>query len=123
MSQIQGVGSQLRSNIGARHVRDTSSGAEATQSTGATRDAMDARLEEGAKKLEQFRASMAAGNVDVSSNPMFLQQVEQINSRVRDPQMAKELIEQTKSTLLMQGAMSMLAQANTQPQGVLQLLR
>ncbi|ASA24489.1 flagellin [Paenibacillus donghaensis] len=44
-------------------------------------------------------------------------------SRVRDVDMAKEMMQQTKNNILAQAAQAMLAQANQQPQGVLQLLR
>lgn len=44
-------------------------------------------------------------------------------SRIRDVDMAKEMMEFTKSNILAQAAQSMLAQANQQPQGVLQLLQ
>ncbi|MEF3353334.1 flagellin Hag [Paenibacillus sp. GYB006] len=44
-------------------------------------------------------------------------------SRVRDVDMAKEMVEQTKNSILSQAAQAMLAQANQQPQAVLQLLR
>lgn len=44
-------------------------------------------------------------------------------SRVRDVDMAKEMMTQTKNSILAQAAQAMLAQANQQPQGVLQLLR
>ncbi len=43
-------------------------------------------------------------------------------SRIRDTDMAKEMMAFTKNNILMQAAQSMLAQANQQPQGVLQLL-
>ncbi len=44
-------------------------------------------------------------------------------SRIRDVDMAKEMMNQTKNSILGQAAQAMLAQANQQPQGVLQLLR
>ncbi|MEH7335184.1 flagellin [Neobacillus drentensis] len=44
-------------------------------------------------------------------------------SRLRDVDMAHEMMEFTKNNILSQAAQSMLAQANQQPQGVLQLLR
>lgn len=44
-------------------------------------------------------------------------------SRIRDVDMAKEMMEQTKNNILQQASTAMLAQANNQPQGVLQLLR
>lgn len=43
-------------------------------------------------------------------------------SRIRDTDMAKEMMSFTKNNILMQAAQSMLSQANQQPQGVLQLL-
>ncbi|MGV8145778.1 MAG: flagellin [Alkaliphilus sp.] len=44
-------------------------------------------------------------------------------SRVRDVDMAKEMMNFTKQNILQQAATAMLAQANQAPQGVLQLLR
>ena len=44
-------------------------------------------------------------------------------SRVRDVDMAKEMMSFSKNNILNQAAQAMLAQANQQPQGVLQLLR
>jgi len=43
-------------------------------------------------------------------------------SRIRDVDMAKEMMEFTKMSILTQAATAMLAQANQQPQSVLQLL-
>jgi len=44
-------------------------------------------------------------------------------SRIRDVDMAKQMMEFTKNSILQQAAQAMLAQANQMPQGVLQLLR
>ncbi|SCN21291.1 Flagellin [Clostridium sp. N3C] len=44
-------------------------------------------------------------------------------SRIRDVDMAKEMMNFSKNNILNQAAQAMLAQANQQPQGVLQLLR
>ncbi|QIV78968.1 flagellin [Fervidobacterium pennivorans subsp. carthaginiensis] len=44
-------------------------------------------------------------------------------SRIRDADMAKEMMQFTKQQILLQSSMSMLAQANAQPQQVLQLMR
>lgn len=43
-------------------------------------------------------------------------------SRIRDVDMAKEMMSQTKNSILSQAAQAMLAQANQKPQSVLQLL-
>ena len=44
-------------------------------------------------------------------------------SRIRDVDMASEMVEFTKNNILVQASQAMLAQANAQPQGVLQLLQ
>ncbi|WP_033580763.1 MULTISPECIES: flagellin [Priestia] len=44
-------------------------------------------------------------------------------SRIRDTDMAREMMEQTKNSILAQASQAMLSQANQQPQQVLQLLR
>jgi flagellin len=44
-------------------------------------------------------------------------------SRIRDTDMAKEMMNYTKLSILQSAATSMLAQANQAPQSVLQLLR
>lgn len=44
-------------------------------------------------------------------------------SRIRDVDMAKEMVNFSKNNILSQAAQAMLSQANQQPQGVLQLLR
>ena len=44
-------------------------------------------------------------------------------SNIRDVDMAEEMVNFTKNNILLQAAQSMLAQANAQPQGVLQLLQ
>lgn len=44
-------------------------------------------------------------------------------SRIRDVDMAEEMMEFTRSQILLQAGVAMLAQANTMPQAVLQLLR
>lgn len=44
-------------------------------------------------------------------------------SRIRDADIAKEMMQLTKQDILTQAAQAMLAQANQQPQGILQLLK
>ena len=44
-------------------------------------------------------------------------------SRIRDTDMAEEMMAYTKNNILVQAAQAMLAQANQVPQGVLQLLQ
>lgn len=66
----------------------------------------------------QNRLEHTINNLNTSSENLTAAE-----SRVRDVDMAKEMMNQTKSSILSQAAQAMLAQANQQPQGVLQLLR
>ncbi|WP_141335959.1 flagellin [Paenibacillus sp. tmac-D7] len=66
----------------------------------------------------QNRLEHTINNLNTSSENLTAAE-----SRVRDVDMAKEMMEQTKNSILAQAAQAMLAQANQQPQGVLQLLR
>jgi flagellin len=66
----------------------------------------------------QNRLEHTISNLDASA-----ENLQASESRIRDVDMAKEMMEFTKNNILMQAAQSMLAQANQQPQGVLQLLR
>ncbi|MCE4052220.1 flagellin, partial [Bacillus sp. Au-Bac7] len=66
----------------------------------------------------QNRLEHTITNLDTSSENLTAAE-----SRVRDVDMAKEMMTQTKNSILAQAAQSMLAQANQQPQGVLQLLQ
>jgi flagellin len=66
----------------------------------------------------QNRLEHTIANLDNSS-----ENLQSAESRVRDVDMAKEMMTFSKNNILSQAAQAMLAQANQQPQGVLQLLR
>lgn len=66
----------------------------------------------------QNRLEHTIKNLDTSS-----ENLQASESRIRDVDMAKEMMEFTKQNILQQAAQAMLAQANQAPQGVLQLLR
>ena len=66
----------------------------------------------------QNRLEHTINNLNTSSENLTAAE-----SRIRDVDMAKEMMAQTKNSILSQAAQAMLAQANQQPQGVLQLLR
>ncbi|WP_145324361.1 flagellin N-terminal helical domain-containing protein [Paenibacillus xylanexedens] len=66
----------------------------------------------------QNRLEHTINNLNTSSENLSAAE-----SRVRDVDMAKEMMAQTKNNILAQASQAMLAQANQQPQGVLQLLR
>lgn len=84
-------------------------------------------LDEAIKQVSAERSKLGANqnrlehtinNLNTSSENLTAAE-----SRVRDVDMAKEMMEQTKNSILSQAAQAMLAQSNQMPQGVLQLLR
>ena len=66
----------------------------------------------------QNRLDFTIRSLDISSENLSASE-----SRVRDADMAKEMMNLTKANVLQQAAISMLAQANQAPQSILQLLR
>ncbi|MDR3011927.1 MAG: hypothetical protein LBU70_01790 [Chitinispirillales bacterium] len=66
----------------------------------------------------QSRLEHTIRNLDTSS-----ENLQAAESRIRDADMAKEMMEYTKNSILLQASQAMLAQANQVPQNVLQLLR
>lgn len=66
----------------------------------------------------QNRLEHTIANLNTSS-----ENLQASESRIRDVDMAKEMMNFSKNNILSQAAQAMLAQANQQPQGVLQLLR
>ncbi|WP_313345197.1 flagellin Hag [Sedimentibacter sp.] len=66
----------------------------------------------------QNRLEHTVNNLGVTSENLTAAE-----SRIRDVDMAKEMMQYTKNNILTQAAQAMLAQANMQPQGVLQLLQ
>ncbi len=66
----------------------------------------------------QNRLEHTIKNLDTAS-----ENLQASESRIRDVDMAKEMMNFTKNNILTQAAQAMLAQANQAPQGVLQLLR
>lgn len=66
----------------------------------------------------QNRLEHTINNLDTTA-----ENLQASESRIRDVDMAKEMMNFSKNNILQQAAQSMLAQANQAPQGVLQLLR
>jgi len=66
----------------------------------------------------QNRLEHTIANLNTSSENLSASE-----SRVRDVDMAKEMMNFSKNNILSQAAQAMISQANQQPQGVLQLLR
>jgi len=66
----------------------------------------------------QNRIEFTSRSLDISSENLSAAE-----SRIRNADMAKEMMALTKANVLQQAAVSMLAQANQNPQSILQLLR
>ena len=84
------------------------------------------KIDEAIKTVSTQRAELGAVQNRLEHTVNNLTTTEEnltsAESQIRDTDMAKEMIKYTKSNILQQASQSMLAQANQQPQGVLQLL-
>ncbi len=101
------------------HGLDITTEAKASESIDKVKNAINsvstARASMGAL---QNRLEHTINNLDVA-----VENLSAANSRIRDTDMAKEMMNYTKMNVLVQSAQAMLAQANQQPQSVLQLLQ
>ncbi|MFC4387026.1 flagellin Hag [Gracilibacillus marinus] len=92
-----------------------------TEATAAIKTINDAIEDVSAERSKlgayQNRLDHTISNLDNSSENLSAAE-----SRIRDVDMAKEMMEMTRANILSQASQSMLAQANQQPQSVLQLL-
>ncbi|EPY07955.1 flagellin domain-containing protein [Paenibacillus alvei TS-15] len=98
---------------------DKGTNADAAENLKAVQGAIDA--------VSQIRSDLGAvqNRLEHTINNLgtTAENLQAAESRIRDVDMAKEMSEFTKNNILQQAATAMLAQANQQPQGVLQLLR
>ncbi|NBD26713.1 flagellin N-terminal helical domain-containing protein [Paenibacillus glycinis] len=74
--------------------------------------------ERGKLGAVQNRLEYTSNNLGTTSENLTASE-----SRIRDTDMASEMVNLTKNNILLQASQSMLAQANSAPQGVLSLLR
>jgi len=113
-----GIGDMRTAALGLSNV-DVSTATNASK-------ALD-RLDSAIKTVSAQRSKMGAVQNRLEHTINNLQTASEnltaAESRIRDVDMAKEMMDFTKSNILSQAAQAMLAQANQQPQGVLQLLR
>ncbi|HPT85445.1 MAG TPA: flagellin [Bacillota bacterium] len=94
-----------------------------TNPTGVTTEIVEGAISE----VNTTRAKYGAlqNQLEHASNNMATtrENLQAAESRIRDVDMAEEMMEYTKNNILLQAAQAMLAQANAQPQGILQLLQ
>ena len=113
-----GIGSMSSAALGVDKV-DISSQEGAAKAIDIIRNAIDRVSSQRASLgATQNRLEYTINNLDTAS-----ENLQSANSRIRDTDMAKMMMEYTKMNVLTQSAQAMLAQANQQPQSVLQLLQ
>lgn len=95
-------------------------------SAGSASKSLD-KIEKAINTVSEHRATLGAVQNrlehTVSSTDNTSENLQAAESRIRDTDMAKEMMEYTKSNILTQAAQSMLAQANSAPNSVLSLLQ
>ena len=84
-------------------------------------------IDEALKKINKQRADLGAyqNRLDLTVKGLNIaaENLQASESRIRDADMASQMVEFTKNSVLQQAGTAMLAQANTQSQNVLSLLR
>lgn len=106
-------------NTNVEYSLDVSTHEKATAAISVLNDAIESVSAERSRLgAYQNRLEHTISNLGTSSENLT-----SAESRIRDVDMAKEMMNFSKNNILSQAAQAMLAQANQQPQGVLQLLR
>jgi flagellin len=86
-----------------------------------------AAIKTAINKVSDVRGTLGAtqNRLDHTINNLSVMQenIQDAESTIRDTDVADEMMKYTKNSILVQSAQAMLAQANQQPQGVLQLLQ
>ena len=96
-------------------------------STAAGADAAISKIKEAINTVSSTRGNLGAiqNRLEHTINNLGVttENITSAESRIRDTDMADEMMAYTKNNILVQASQAMLAQANTLPQGVLQLLQ
>ncbi|AGA56406.1 flagellin/flagellar hook associated protein [Thermobacillus composti KWC4] len=94
---------------------------------GLSKDTNLSQIEAAIEHVAKERAKLGAlqNRLEYTSNNLgtTIENLTASESRIRDTDMAKEMVELAKNQILLQSSQAMLAQANAAPQGVLTLLR
>ncbi|MFD1037070.1 flagellin [Virgibacillus byunsanensis] len=104
---------------------DVTAGINITSQSGADTAITDIQSAIDAVSAERSKLGAVQNRLDHTINNLgtSAENLTAAESRIRDVDMAAEMMEFTKNNILSQASQSMLAQANQQPQGVLQLLQ
>ncbi|MBY6922962.1 flagellin N-terminal helical domain-containing protein [Clostridium botulinum] len=113
------IGSMDAKTLNVDKIKLDDTAANVTKQIATIDNAINSVSKERAKLgANQNRLEHTIANLDNSA-----ENLQAAESRIRDVDMAKEMMNFTKTNILTQAAQAMLAQANQAPQGVLQLLR
>ncbi|MFP3389030.1 flagellin [Brevibacillus sp. SIMBA_040] len=108
-------------------IKLTIKGADVSKASALTKASNTAAIEDAIKDVNTARSTLGAQQNRLESTVRnvntTVENLQASESRIRDVDMASEMMALTKNNILLQASQSMLAQANQQPQGVLQLLR
>ena len=123
-NQVIGVAIQ---NMGGQSLLGVASANFTLGAKGANADKMLKSIDDAIKKVSTQRADLGAvqNRLEHTINNLTTtnENLSEANSRIRDVDMAEEMMTFTKSNILSQAATSMLAQANAMPNSVLNLLQ
>ncbi|AKF95656.1 flagellin [Brevibacillus laterosporus] len=143
LSALKGVGVEAKLATGKKGTDDAAALTEKTIAKAALTDVDDTRgvnistqkaadkaittINNALNKVSEERSKLGANQNrlehTINNLGATAENLTAAESRIRDVDMAKEMMDFTKNNILTQAAQAMLAQANQQPQGVLQLLR
>ncbi|GEM01715.1 flagellin [Halolactibacillus halophilus] len=117
-----GIDNMNASNLGVRNGDSSSINIESAEKATAAITTINNAIEKVSSQRSnlgsvQNRLEHTISNLDNSSENLSAAE-----SRIRDVDMAEEMMEMTRANILSQASQSMLAQANSAPQSVLQLL-
>ena len=137
IGDVEVAGGSLKFQIGANAGQDMNLSINEMTSAGLSIDAIDVKTQAGASSAitaidtaiesvsaERSKLGAIQNRLDHTINNLTTtsENLSAAESRVRDVDMAKEMMTFTKNNILNQASTAMLAQANQMPQGVLQLL-
>ncbi|RTR36370.1 flagellin [Robertmurraya yapensis] len=124
MSLVDATSSTL--GVSSTQLSDLSSTVNATSTLNSVASANLTKIQTAINTVSENRSNLGAvqNRLEHTINNLGTtsENLQAAESRIRDVDMAKEMMNMTKNNILSQASQAMLAQANQQPQGVLQLL-
>ena len=116
----------LKVSINDAHVKALGLSTLDISSQGGAKKSLD-MIKDAINVVSDIRGTLGAtqNRLDHTINNLSVMQenIQDAESTIRDTDIAEEMMDYTKNNILIQSAQAMLAQANSVPQGVLQLLQ